>query len=59
MTIGPDKKPRIREFGNVRASKFGIGSFNKPEVSSEMEPLTDVIITDKEVKVIFRNFRNP
>lgn len=52
MTIGPDKKPRIREFGNVRASKFGIGGFNKPEISSEMEPLTDINTTDKEMKVI-------
>ncbi|MGA9152230.1 MAG: hypothetical protein WBZ36_16770, partial [Candidatus Nitrosopolaris sp.] len=39
MTVGPDGKPRIREFGNVKPSRFGIGGFTKPEISGEIEPL--------------------
>ncbi len=50
VTIGPDGKPRIREFGNVKPSRFG--GFGRPEISSETEPLIDVTTTDKEVKVI-------
>jgi HSP20 family protein len=57
MTIGPDGKPRVREFGNVKsplggAGKGGEGFFSKPLISSEREPLADVTTTDKEVKVI-------
>jgi HSP20 family protein len=52
MTVGPDGKPRIREFGNVKPSRFGIGGFTKPEISGEIEPLVDVTTTDKEVKVV-------
>jgi len=51
MTIGPDGKPRIREFGNVkRPSGVGFGGF-RPQIAGEMEPMTDVVSTDKEVKV--------
>jgi HSP20 family protein len=50
MTVGPDGKPKVREFGNVR-SPFSSGSFARPFVSSEREPLADVTTTDKEVKV--------
>jgi HSP20 family protein len=55
MTIGPDGKPRIREFGNVKPSvkpeAFGIP---KPslDVKEEREPLVDVMATNGEVKVI-------
>ena len=52
MTIGPDGKPRIREFGNVRPSRLGFGGFGMPEISDETEPLIDVTTTDKEVKVV-------
>lgn len=52
MTIGPDGKPRVREFGNVKPSRFGFGGFSRPEISGEMEPLADVTTTDKEVKVV-------
>ena len=52
MTVGPDGKPRIREFGNVKPSRFGIGGSTIPEISGEMEPLVDVTTTDKEVKVV-------
>jgi HSP20 family protein len=54
MTIGPDGKPRVREFGNVRSplAGFGLGAFNRPLISSEREPLADITTTDKEVKVV-------
>jgi HSP20 family protein len=66
MTIGPDGKPRVREFGNVRRSPFGAtegregggeeegldSTAARPLISSEREPLADIITTDKEVKVI-------
>jgi len=56
MTIGPDGKPRIREFGNVKPTSAGrsmgrIGG-SKPQISAEREPLSDVNVTDKEVKVV-------
>ncbi len=46
MTIGPDGKPMIREFGNVQPSRRG------PEIKQEREPLVDVVDTDSEVKVV-------
>ena len=54
MTVGPDGKPRVREFGNVRSplAGFGLGASNRPLISSEREPLADITITDKEVKVV-------
>jgi HSP20 family protein len=54
MTIGPDGKPKVREFGNVKSpfSSRGGGFFARPLISSEREPLADVTTTDKEVKVI-------
>jgi len=52
MTVGPDGKPRIREFGNVKPSRLGFAGFTRPEISSETEPLVDVTTTDKEVKVV-------
>ena len=53
MTIGPDGKPQVREFGNVKRPAgfgFGIGP-SKPQIAGEMEPMIDVVTTDKEVKV--------
>jgi HSP20 family protein len=52
MTVGPDGKPRIREFGNIKPSRLGFAGFTRPEISSETEPLVDVTTTDKEVKVV-------
>ncbi len=52
MTIGPDGKPRVKEFGNMKPPHtLGPGSVAKPLISDEREPLVDVITTDKEVKV--------
>ena len=57
MTIGPDGKPNIREFGNVKSPFTGTRGFSyqqqqQPSISSEREPLVDVSSTDKEIKVI-------
>jgi HSP20 family protein len=52
MTIGPDGKPKVREFGNVKSPFSSGGFFTKPLISSEREPLADVTTADKEVKVV-------
>jgi len=57
MTIGPDGKPHIREFGNVKSpfSSGGRGDkgfFEQSSLSAEREPLMDVSSTDKEVKIV-------
>jgi HSP20 family protein len=49
VTIGPDGKPKVREFGNVR-SPLG-GGRTAPALTAEREPLADVITTDKDIKV--------
>lgn len=52
MTIGPDGKPIVREFGNVKPPHtLGAGTVTKPVISGEREPLVDVITTDSEIKV--------
>jgi HSP20 family protein len=52
MTIGPDGKPRVKEFGNVKSPIARGRGFYKPMISSEREPLSDISVTDKEVKVV-------
>jgi HSP20 family protein len=52
MTIGPDGRPKVREFGNVKSPFSSRGFFTRPLVSSEREPLADVTNTDREVKVV-------
>jgi HSP20 family protein len=51
MTIGPDGKPKVREFGNLKSSRR-FGGMGRPEISGEIEPLVDVTTTNKEVKVV-------
>jgi len=46
VKIGPDGKPEIREFGNVKPSRLG------PQVKEEREPLVDVIETNGEVHIV-------
>lgn len=46
VTIGPDGKPVVEEFGNVRR----VGS--RPVISEEREPLVDVIEKGDEIRVI-------
>jgi HSP20 family protein len=52
MTVGPDGKPRVREFGNIKPSRglFG-GGMTGPKISGELEPLVDITTTDNDVKV--------
>jgi HSP20 family protein len=56
MTIGPDGKPQVREFGNVKPSLKSETPFGtkRPslDVKEEREPLVDVISTDGEIKVV-------
>jgi HSP20 family protein len=52
MTIGPDGKPKVREFGNVKPSRYGFRGISSREISGEIEPLVDVTTTDKEVRVV-------
>jgi HSP20 family protein len=49
VTIGPDGKPKVREFGNVRS--LGGGGMTPPALTAEREPLADVITTDQDIKV--------
>lgn len=46
ISIGPDGKPRIKEFGNVRPRG------ERPIIEEDIEPLTDVIEEEDSVKVI-------
>src|SRR5512145_779634 len=45
MRIGPDGKPEINEFGNIKKGLKG------PQVKEEREPLVDVVETNGEVRV--------
>ena len=46
MKIGPDGKPEVRQFGNIKKSLGG------PQIKKEREPLVDVVETDGEVRVV-------
>lgn len=46
ITIGPDGKPIVREFGNVRRIQ------GKPRISEEREPLVDVIEDEDQITVV-------
>ncbi len=46
MSVGPDGKPVIREFGNVQPSRGG------PKIRKERESLVDVIEEDKTVVIV-------
>ena len=47
VKIGPDGKPEIHEFGNVKPSRFG-----QPQVIEKREPLVDIIETDGGVHIV-------
>jgi HSP20 family protein len=49
VTVGPDGKPVIREFGNI---KRGPTKEWKEAITDSREPLVDVVEGDKEVTVI-------
>ncbi len=46
VKIGPDGKPEINEFGNLKPSRRG------PQVKEEREPLIDTIETDGEIHIV-------
>jgi HSP20 family protein len=50
VTVGPDGKPQVREFGNFKAET----RLGKPhmDVKEKREPLADVIDADETVRVI-------
>jgi HSP20 family protein len=54
MTIGPDGKPKIQEFGNVKPSErgFEMGGRTRPRLSDEREPLVDINTTTDQVTVV-------
>ncbi len=52
MTIGPDGKPVIREFGNMRPEFMGAPPKPTLNVQEYREPLVDVVETEDEVKVV-------
>jgi HSP20 family protein len=47
IKIGPDGKPEVREFGNVKPRRNGL-----PQVQEEREPLVDIIETNGEIHVV-------
>jgi HSP20 family protein len=47
MKIGPDGKPEIQEFGNIKKGLKG-----PPQVTEEREPLVDIVDTDGEIHVV-------
>ena len=46
VTVGPDGRPRVREFGNIQPARFSA------EIREMREPLVDVYETKDEVKVV-------
>jgi HSP20 family protein len=47
MKIGPDGKPEIQEFGNIKKGLKGT-----PQVKEEREPLVDIVETNSEIHVV-------
>lgn len=47
MKVGPDGKPEIREFGNVKPRRNWL-----PHVQEEREPLVDIVETNGEIHVV-------
>jgi HSP20 family protein len=54
MTIGPDGKPVVREFGNIKPSPRTPFSGPRPpiEYKDEREPLVDVVSEDGKIRII-------
>src|ERR1700690_102455 len=47
MKIGPDGKPEIQEFGNIKKGLKGA-----PQVKEEREPLVDTMETNEDIHVV-------
>ncbi len=55
MTVGPDGKTAIREFGNIKPSDLQnslSSSKPPPEYKDEIEPLLDIISGNKTIRVL-------
>jgi HSP20 family protein len=62
MTIELDDKPRVRRSRNIRHDGVGssgsskkrkeVSKYNRPQITSEREPLVEINVYDKEVKVV-------
>ncbi|MFN7105594.1 MAG: archaeal heat shock protein Hsp20 [Pyrobaculum sp.] len=48
VTVGPDGKPLVREFGNIKRRQ----DVEKIEVVDEIDPLTDIVEEDDKIKVV-------
>ncbi len=54
MTVGPDGKPVIQEYGNVRPDSLpttdacGCASHSQKPIAEKREPLIDTLVDDKE-----------
>jgi HSP20 family protein len=47
MRIGPDGKPEVQEFGNLKKNLKGL-----PRVKEERDPLVDILETNTEIRVV-------
>ena len=47
MKIGPDGKPELQEFGNIKKNLKGT-----PQIKEEREPLVDIVETNEDVHVV-------
>jgi HSP20 family protein len=47
LKIGPDGKPEIQEFGNIKKGLKG-----PPQIKEEREPLVDIVDTNNEIHVV-------
>ncbi|MCF2144297.1 MAG: Hsp20/alpha crystallin family protein [Candidatus Heimdallarchaeota archaeon] len=52
VTIGPDGKPVVKEYGNIDPRNFGFGTAEQMIGQPEDEQLIDAFIEDKAVRVI-------
>ena len=62
MMVELEDKPHVREIRNVRndsvgssgssKKRKGVSKYNRPQITSEREPLAEVNVYDKEVKVV-------
>lgn len=52
MTMGPDRKPVIREFGNLKPSTWARPWESPFDLSEEREPLVDVLEGHEDIRVI-------
>ncbi len=52
ITVGPDGKPKIREFGNVKPEAGPLPGKPRLDIKEEREPLVDIMSINGQVKVV-------